>query len=121
MGTRNKERRVYPADFKAEAAALAGKREKPIRQAAAGLKKIYLSPSAELASAALEEFAGVWDTKYPMTAKSWRNRWNEVIPIFKFSPEIRKAVYTANAIESVNYTVQKIIKHRQSFPNDERR
>jgi transposase-like protein len=54
--------------------------------------KIYLSPSAESASAALEEFAGVWDTKYPMTAKSWRNRWNEVIPFFKFSPEIRKAV-----------------------------
>jgi transposase-like protein len=85
----------------------------------AGLKKIYLAPSAELASVALKEFAGVWDAKYPVIAKSWRSRWNEVIPFFKFSPEIRKAVYTANAIESVNYTIQKIIKHRQSFPNDE--
>jgi transposase-like protein len=63
----------------------------------ADLKKIYLSSSAELASAALEEFAGVWDAKYPMIAKSWRNRWAEVIPFFKFSPEIMKAVYTTNA------------------------
>jgi transposase-like protein len=66
----------------------------------AGLKKIYLSPSAESASAALEEFAGVWDTKYPMIAKSWRNRWNEVIPFFTFSPEIRKAVCAASARET---------------------
>jgi transposase-like protein len=66
----------------------------------AGLKNIYLSPSAELASVALEEFAEVWDTTYPMIAKSWRNRWTEVIPFFKFSPEIRKAVYTANAWET---------------------
>jgi transposase-like protein len=64
------------------------------------LKKIYLSPSAKLASADLEEFAGVWDTKYPMIAKSWRNRWNEVIPFFKFSPEIRKAVYAASVRET---------------------
>lgn len=85
----------------------------------AGLKKIYLAPSAELASCALDEFAEVWDKKYPMISKSWRSRWNEVIPFFQFSPEIRKAVYTTNAIESVNYTIQKIIKHRQSFPNDE--
>jgi transposase-like protein len=84
-----------------------------------GLKKIYLSPSAELAAEALEEFAGDWDAKYPMIAKSWRKRWNEVIPFFKFSPEIRKAVYTTNAIEPVNYTIQKVIRHRQSFPNDE--
>jgi transposase-like protein len=83
------------------------------------LKKVYLSPSAELASVALEEFAGVWDGKYPMIATSWRNRWAEIIPFFKFSPDVRKAVYTTNAIESVNYTIQKIIKHRQSFPTDE--
>jgi transposase-like protein len=85
----------------------------------AGLKNIYLAPSAELASSALDEFAEAWDKKYPMISKSWRSRWNEVIPFFKFSPEIRKAVYTTNAIESVNYTIQKIIKHRQSFPNDD--
>jgi transposase-like protein len=84
-----------------------------------GLKAIYLAPSAELAADALDEFASVWDKKYPMISKSWRSRWTEAIPFFKFSPEIRKAVYTTNAIESVNFTIQKIIKHRQSFPNDE--
>jgi len=84
-----------------------------------GLKKIYLAPSAELALAALDEFAEQWDKKYPMISKSWRSRWNEVIPFFKFSPEIRKAVYTTNAIESVNNSIQKVIKHRQSFPNDD--
>jgi transposase-like protein len=60
-----------------------------------------------------------WDAKYPKIAKSWRNRWNDSIPFFKFYPKIRKAVYTTNAIESVNFTIQKIIRHRQSFPNDE--
>ncbi|MDR0601074.1 MAG: transposase, partial [Treponema sp.] len=84
-----------------------------------GLKAVYLAPSAELAAEAPDEFASVWDTKYPMIAKSWRSHRNEVIPFFKFSPEIRKAVYTANAIEPVNDSSQKVIKHRQSFPNDE--
>jgi transposase-like protein len=82
-------------------------------------KNIYLAPSADLAAEALDGFAAVRDQKYPMIAKSWRNRRNEVILFFKFPPEIRKAVYTANAIESVNFTIQKIIKHHQSFPNDE--
>jgi transposase-like protein len=85
----------------------------------AGLKKIYLAPSAELAAWVLDEFAEVWYQKYPMIAKSWRSRWNEVIPFFKCALEIRKVVYTTNALESVNYTIQNIINHRQSFPNDE--
>jgi len=51
-----------------------------------GLKKIYLAPSSELALTALDEFAEIWDKKYPMFSKSWLNRWNEVIPFFKFSP-----------------------------------
>ena len=89
------------------------------RAVTAGLKTIYLAPSADLAAAALDEFALVWDKKYPMISKSWRKHWIEVIPFFKFTPEIRKAVYTTNAIESLNFTIQKIIKHRQSFPNDE--
>jgi transposase-like protein len=84
----------------------------------AGLKNICLAPSAELAAGALDGFAAERDAKYPMIAKSWRNRWNEAVPFFKFSPEIRKAVCTANAVESVNYTIQKTVKHRQSFPND---
>jgi transposase-like protein len=83
------------------------------------LKEIYLAPSADAAGAALDKFAGKWDQKYPATARPWRNRWSEVIPFLKFSPEIRRAVYTTNAVESVNYTLQRNLKTRQSFPNDE--
>jgi transposase-like protein len=80
---------------------------------------IYLAPCEDAAQGALERFAGKWDGKYPAISKSWRNRWNEVIPYIKFSPEIRKAIYTTNAIESLNYTLQRNLKTRQSFPNDE--
>jgi len=83
------------------------------------LKAIYSAPTAELAEVALDEFADKWDSKYPMISKSWRARWPEVIPFLKFPPEIRTGVYTTNAIESLNYTIQKVIKHRQVFPNDE--
>ena len=83
------------------------------------LKEIYLAPSEDAAAAALETFAEKWDGKYPAISKSWRSRWNEVIPYMKFSPEIRKAIYTTNAVESVNYTLQRNLKTRQSFPNDE--
>ena len=83
------------------------------------LKEIYLAPSADAADAALENFGEKWDRKYPAISRSWRSRWNEVIPFMKFSPEIRKAIYTTNAIESVNYTLQRNLKTRQSFPNDE--
>jgi transposase-like protein len=82
------------------------------------LKEIYLAPSEDAACSALERFAGKWDAKYPAISKSWRSRWVEIIPYMKFSPEIRKAVYTTNAIESVNYTLQRNLKTRQSFPND---
>jgi transposase-like protein len=86
---------------------------------AADLKEIYLAPSDDAALGALDRFAEKWDRKYPTISKSWRSRWNEVIPFMKFSPEIRKAIYTTNAIESVNYTLQRNLKTRQSFPNDE--
>ena len=85
----------------------------------ADLKEIYLAPSADAAESALERFAKKWDKKYPTISKSWRNRWNEVIPFMKFAPEIRKAIYTTNAIESLNYTLQRNLKTRQSFPNNE--
>ena len=85
----------------------------------ADLKEIYLAPSDDAAAAALERFSEKWDRKYPAISKSWRTRWNEVIPFMKFSPEIRKAIYTTNAIESINYNLQRNLKTRQSFPNDE--
>jgi transposase-like protein len=83
------------------------------------LKEIYLAPSEDAALSALDRFGEKWDQKYPVISKSWRNRWTEIIPYMKFSPEIRKAIYTTNAIESVNYTLQRNLKTRQSFPNDE--
>ena len=85
----------------------------------ADLKDIYLAPSADAAETALQKFAKEWDSKYPAISKSWRSRWGEVIPYMKFSPEIRKAIYTTNAVESLNYTLQRNLKTRQSFPNDE--
>lgn len=86
---------------------------------AADLKAVYLSPSEEAAQAALENFAGKWDTKYPMIARSWRTKWPEVIPFLKFPEVIRKAVYTTNAIESLNYSIRKVTRNRQSFPTTE--
>jgi len=83
------------------------------------LKEIYLAPSEDAALSALDRFSEKWDKKYSMISKSWRNRWNEVIPFMKFSPEIRKAIYTTNAIESLNYTLQRNLKTRLSFPNNE--
>ena len=83
---------------------------------ASDLKTIYMSPSEDSAYGALEAFAQKWDSKYPMIARSWMNRWPEVIPFLKFPEVIRKAVYTTNAIESVNYTIRKVTRNRQSFP-----
>jgi len=85
----------------------------------ADLKEIYLAPSVDAALAALDRFSEKWDKKYSSISRSWRNRWNEVIPFMKFSPEIRKAIYTTNAIESLNYTLQRNLKTRLSFPNNE--
>ena len=89
------------------------------KEVTGGLKEIYLAPSEDAAKTALEKFGEKWDVKYPAISKSWRSRWNEVIPYMKFSPEIRKAIYTTNAVESLNYTLQRNLKTRQSFPNDE--
>jgi len=67
----------------------------------------------------LVEFADQWDNKYPMISKSWQSNWQRVIPFFAYPEEIRKIIYTTNAIESMNNTLKKTIKNRASFPNDE--
>jgi len=83
---------------------------------ATDLKRVYAAASEELAVEALEAFSRRWDAKYPMISRSWKSRWAEVTPFFKFPEPIRKAIYTTNAIESLNYSVRKITKNRGSFP-----
>lgn len=86
---------------------------------AADLRSIYTAATVDEAQTALDAFAQQWDCTYPQIARSWRNHWAHVIPFFAYAPEIRKVIYTTNAIESVNYSLRKITKTRGSFPNDE--
>lgn len=86
---------------------------------AADLKALYASPSEEAALATLDIFAAKWDSRFPMISRSWRMRWPEVVTYFKFPEMIRKAIYTTNAIESLNYTVRKVTRNRLSFPSAE--
>ena len=64
-------------------------------------------------------FAARYDARYPTIAKSWRANWEELSAFFAFPEEIRRAIYTTNAIESMNYSLRKILKNRALFPNDE--
>lgn len=87
---------------------------------AKALRPIYGATSAEAAAAALDDFeAGTWGKKYPPIVASWRRKWSEVIPFFAFSPEVRKIIYTTNAIESLHSQVRKTIRNKGHFPNDE--
>jgi putative transposase len=86
---------------------------------AAALKPIYTAVSAEAAEEELEAFArGTWGQKFPTIAASWRRAWDKVIPFLAFPPEVRRVLYTTNALESVNARLRKIIKTRGHFPND---
>jgi putative transposase len=87
---------------------------------AVALRPIYTAASAEAASAALETFAiGPWGTRLPPVVTSWRRAWTHIIPFFAFPPEIRRVLYTTNALESVHARLRKILKTRGHFPNDE--
>jgi putative transposase len=89
------------------------------KEVARDLKRIYSSATAAAAEQRLAEFSLKWDAKFPMIAKSWRSHWVRVIPFFAHPPEIRKVIYTTNAIESLNMSLRKVTKARGSFPNDE--
>ena len=87
---------------------------------AKALRPIYAAANAEAAAAALEAFAGgEWGQKFPTVVAAWRRAWAQVIPFFAFPPEIRRVIYTTNAIESVNARLRKIIKTRGHFPSDD--
>jgi putative transposase len=89
------------------------------KEVAQDLKLIYQAPTLDQADYQLGKFAEKWAAAYPMVVRSWQQNWTRVIPMFSFAPEIRKAIYTTNAIESLNMTLRKIIKNRAMFPSDE--
>ena len=86
---------------------------------AARLREVYSAETAEAARDALEAFDDEWGRQYPSIAQAWRRAWQEVIPFFAFSPEIRRVIYTTNAVESLNRVIRKAIKTRGSFPSEE--
>ena len=86
---------------------------------ATDLKTIYSAPTVEEAEYHLERFEEKWNGSHPTIGKSWRNNWERITPLCSYPSEIRKAIYTTNAIESVNMSLRKVTKNRGSFPNDE--
>ena len=87
---------------------------------AAAIRPIYTAPSAEAAEVELDAFEhGPWGQRFPTVVASWRRAWSNVIPFFAFPPEVRRVIYTTNAIESVNARLRKIIKTRGHFPSDD--
>jgi putative transposase len=86
---------------------------------ATDLKAIYRSATVSEAEQALENFTEKWDRKYPSISKSWRANWSELITFFDYPPEIRKVIYTTNAIEGVNRSLRKISKNRGVFPHQQ--
>lgn len=89
------------------------------KEVAADLKAIYQSPTVEEAEMYLDKFETKWNASYPTIGKSWRRNWERIIPVFSYPPDIRKAIYTTNAIESVNMSLRRVTKNRGSFPSDE--
>jgi len=92
---------------------------KDMKAVAKDLKSIYNAPTREMAEQALNDFSEKWSVKYPNIEKSWRNKWPNLIAIFDYPDEIRKIIYTTNAIESLNSVIRKAIKNRKIFPNDD--
>ena len=92
---------------------------KDLRQVCAALKAVYSAASEAAALEALAKFREKWDAKYPMIAQSWERHWDDLSEFFKYPPEIRKVIYTTNAVESLNYQLRKVTKNRSTFCTDE--
>jgi len=92
---------------------------KHMKAVAGDLKSIYKSLTVDGAERALEAFAQKWDGNYPAISKSWRSHWEHLITIFDYPDEIRKVIYTTNAIESLNSVIRKAIRNRKIFPHDD--
>lgn len=92
---------------------------KDIKQFTADLKPVYKAPTEESALSAMDEFEAKWGGKYPLAVKSWRVNWNELSTMFKYPPEIRKLIYTTNAIENFNRQLRKVTKTKSAFVSDD--
>ena len=92
---------------------------KDLKKVCADLKAIYTGATEDVARNALEDFGKKWDSKYPMIYKSWDSHWDNLSEFFKYPPEIRRAIYTTNAIESLNYQLRKVTKNRSTFSTDD--
>lgn len=92
---------------------------KDYKAVTADLKSVYQATTEAEAQANLATFSEKWDDKYPQITKSWTDNWHNLIAIFDYPPEVRKAIYTTNAIESLNSVVRKATRNRKVFPNDD--
>lgn len=92
---------------------------KDLKKVCSDLKEIYSSSNEEEGLLKLEDFGQKWNTKYPMIQKSWLSHWDNLSEFFAYPEEIRKIIYTTNAIESLNASLRKVTKNRAAFPNDD--
>ena len=92
---------------------------KDVKAVTAALKPIYKAPTEEMALAALDEFDQKWGQKYPMAVKSWRDHWDELATMFKYPEQIRRIIYTTNAIENFNRQLRKATKTKGAFVSDD--
>jgi len=89
------------------------------KEVAADLKTIYRAETESAALARLDDFEAKWGERYPPIVQSWRRNWEHVIPFFAYPPDIRRVIYTTNAVESLHMSLRKIIKTRGHFPGDD--
>jgi len=89
------------------------------KEVAADLRTIYTAKTLEEAELALSSFSEKWDSEFPSISRSWLNHWESITPFFDYPDEIRKVIYTTNAIESLNMSIRKVIKNKRVFPSDE--
>lgn len=92
---------------------------KDLKAVCKDLKEVYSAINAESGHDALEEFGRKWNDKYPMIQTSWERNWNNLTEFFNYPKDIRKAIYTTNAIESLNFSLRKVTRNKSSFPDDD--
>ena len=92
---------------------------KDLKEVCRDLRSIYSAVNEEEALEALDDFGKKWNSKYPMIQRSWEAHWNDLSEFFKYPEEIRRVIYTTNAIESLNASLRKVTKNRAAFPDDD--